>query len=349
MTAALKICMVDEEFMRLGGRQRHVSSLSRELIRRGHKVVVKSPRGYHDWGLEVKPDARLDDYDIVHAHDTLKVGLRASKTKRFFVTTHGLYCRLNCGHGLLGKMFHRYYTDRVLGRANRKGCVICVSDYDLRLCKELGLDNSFYVPNGVDFDAIQGADGKKFREKYHIGGEMVLLVGRLFPAKGQLRFVEDCAEKIQREVGDVHFVFAGDQEDYPCVQKLVTEIKTRGIRASVIPDIPDEDLYQAYGACDVFVLPSEFEGQPISVMEAFAAGKPVVATDVGGIKGFAGPHASVVPFWEPDEFAGEVARLLGDEGSRRELGAGALEYVKQFSWGKVAEFVERKYLEVARR
>jgi len=360
----LDICMVDEEFLRYGGRQKHIYYLSKELLRRGHNVIVFSPKGsfrwpntmikiFKEWKVpqkliesKVMPgySSSIKGYDIIHSHDTLFSAFLVKHAKHFFITTHGLRCSLNCGYGLIGQLFHKMITDRNLKAANDKGCIFCVSDYDLALCRKLGFDNSYYMPNGVDIGTIQAADGESFRKRHEVTGNMVLEVSRLSSVKGQLRFLRDCAEKIKREV-DTCFVFVGAKEEERYIHQLKDEAQKRKLDVRILPDLPDEEVYQAYKACDVFVLPSEFEGQPISILEAFAAKKPVVTTDVGGIRKSAGSFARVVHFWEPDKFAEEVVHLLKDKGLRQKVGKKAFAHVKHFSWDKVAEFVERKYLE----
>jgi len=355
--------MVDEEFLRYGGRQKHIYHLSRELLNRGHHVTIFSPNGSYRWpDVKVKTFKELKipniidskiipgyrtavkDYDIVHSHDTLFSAFLVKHAKHFFVTTHGLRCSLNCGYSYVGKLFHKVITDRNLKAANEKGSIFCVSDYDLYLCRKLGLKNSIYIPNGVDIQAIKSANGNSFRKKYHIDGEMILEVGRLSPVKGQLRFSRDCGKLIKREI-NAHFVFIGARDDEDYVRKLKNEARRIGIKALVLPDLPDKEVYQAYKACDVFVLPSEFEGQPISILEAFAAGKPVVATDVGGIRKCVGSSARLVPFWKPKRFAQEVINLLKNETLRTALEKRAIQHVRKFSWTKVADTVEQKYLE----
>jgi len=359
----LEICMVDEEFLRYGGRQKHIYCLSKELLNRGHNVTIFSPQGSHKWpnvNVEIFKELKLSSgliefkfiptyrfairgYDVVHSHDTFFSAFLAKHAKHFFITTHGLRCSLNCSYGFIGKLFHKVITERNLKAANDKGCIFCVSDYDLSLCRKLGFKNSYYIPNGVDINSIQTADGKAFRKKFNINKKVVLEVARLSPVKGQLRFVRDCAEKIQQEA-DVLFVFAGAKEDEKYIHQLEKEAKKRKINVLILPNPSDEEIFQAYRACDVFILPSEFEGQPISVFEAFAAKKPVVATDVGGIRRSTGKLARLVQFWEPGRFADEVVSLLKDEKLQKSLGRRAFNHVKKFSWDKVAEFVEQKYM-----
>jgi glycosyltransferase involved in cell wall biosynthesis len=361
----LKICMVSEVvFSRFGGTQKYLYYLSKELLKRGHDVTILSPQGdIYQTDVKVKAFNHLDffwklmrfrivpryrsevkNYDIVHSHSHLFSALLTRHVNHFFVTTHGLRCSLNTKYGPIGWTFHKLITEPNLKAANEKGCIFCTATNDFYHTRRLGFENSYYVPIPIDIHPIQSADGKIFKEKYNIDSPIVLEVSRLCSIKGQLRFLQDCAEKIQRKT-DVCFVFIGVKEEEKYLRQMEDEARKRGVNVRILPNLSDDEVYQAYQACDVFVLPSEFEGQAICVWEAFAAEKPVVATDVGGVKGASGKFAQMVPFWDPDKFSEKVISLLKNDGLRKELGEKAFKYVKQFSWSKVAEFVEQKYLE----
>jgi len=361
--------MVTESFSGYHGESRHVYRLAIELGKRGHDVTVLAPKGVSYWpGVRVKSFPALEGvglmkskiipsyyfevgkYEIVHSHSVGVPALFARHAENFFVTVHGpLWYSGNTRYGVLGWIYNQLVTDSTLRAANRKGCIFCISPQDHGLCLGMGLRNSHLLPVYVEIEAIREADGESFRKKYGIHGLMVLEVARFLEFKGQLRFLRDCAEKIQEKL-DVAFVFAGTKSDEKYLEALRREIVARNLKnVFLLTDLTDQDLWAAYKACDVFILPSEFEGRPHVVWEAFAARKPAVVTDVGGIRESVGNLCRVVPFWKPQKFAEEIVKLLEATKLRKRMGEKAYKFVSKFSWSKVAEFVEEKYFEALKR
>ena len=147
------------------------------------------------------------------------------------------------------------------------------------------------IYNGVDLSKFRpDVNGANIRKTYGFDDEpIVLFVGGLEPRKG-LEYLIFAFKKVLIKqpkaklivVGSEGFVARGETGffDY-LIQKL--EIQESVIFQS---KVPDEILPQYYATCDVFVLPSRLEGWGLSLMEAMATQKPVVASKVGGIPEF---------------------------------------------------------------
>lgn len=111
------------------------------------------------------------------------------------------------------------------------------------------------------------------------------------------------------------------------------------------------DVPRLIGAADLIVIGSRHEGLPVTVMEAFALGVPVVATGVGGLPGVVkeGVNGFLVPPGRPDLLAAAVERLAGDAGLRRTLSQGALRSAEQFDITRAQRRVEDVYRSVLPR
>jgi glycosyltransferase involved in cell wall biosynthesis len=85
----------------------------------------------------------------------------------------------------------------------------------------------------------------------------------------------------------------------------------------------EEMLKEAYGTCDLFVLPSVWEVLPIAVLEAMSSGKPVVCTDAGGDREMVrdGVNGYVVPMRNPKALAEKINMVLSDADMRARMGA----------------------------
>jgi len=151
------------------------------------------------------------------------------------------------------------------------------------------------------------------------GRPVVLTVARLAPQKGLDTLLAAAATarwRVRRP--EPHLVIAGTG---PLAQALAASARDLGITVTFLgwrADIP-----ALLAACAVFVLPSRWEGQPLVVQEALAAGRPIVATDVGGIRELTGDAALLVPSADPAALADAVLRVLDDADLAGELAAAA--------------------------
>jgi glycosyltransferase involved in cell wall biosynthesis len=110
------------------------------------------------------------------------------------------------------------------------------------------------------------------------------------------------------------------------------------------------DALEIMAASDVFVLSSLAEGYPVSLMEAMALGRPVVATSVGGIPDAvrSGVEGLLVPPARPDLLAGALSEVVGDAGRRAEMGVASAARSDRFDIRRATARVEEIYLSVAR-
>lgn len=110
-----------------------------------------------------------------------------------------------------------------------------------------------------------------------------------------------------------------------------------------------EDVGDLLAAADVFVLASHWEGLPIAVVEALAAGVPVVSTRVGGLPEAVtdGVHGLLVPPGRPAELARAVRRLVDDDGLRRRLADAARERGGDFDVRAAVRRIDEVYAELA--
>lgn len=288
-----------------GGVGRHVHALQRGLLDLGWRAQVACPASTQDiygfpdhlpWEVGSRPrprDAialatlRRSPADVVHAHGVRAGGLAVLSGHPTAVTWHNAQTG-----GRLGRLLERLV-------ARRAGTTLAVSpDLETR-ARALGARDvraalvaapALPARTGSDIPAELGA----------VGRPIVLAVGRLYEQKGL-----DVLLAAVPLLGDVVVAIAGDG---PRRAELVHQAEGLDVRFLG----RREDLADLYAAAAVVVLPSRWEGRPLTAMEVLRAGRPLVATPVGGVPQLVRDGAILVPPEAPEALAAAVLGLLAD-------------------------------------
>jgi glycosyltransferase involved in cell wall biosynthesis len=266
--------------------------------------------------------------DIVHTHaakaGTLgRLAARVAPGRSDRVLVHTFH-----GHSLSG-YFSPSATRAFLAierfLARRTTCLVAVSGEvrdDLVTLKVAEPDDFEVIRCGFDLSPFVVADPERTLRRERLRAELaiplharlVTLVARLVPIKRVDRFLRVANMLVER--GDVYFLVVGDGE-LRSVLQTSTDAQTLGDRliwTGFRRDIPDICF-----ASDVIALTSDNEGTPISLIEALAAGTPVVSTDVGGIAAVVvdGETGLIAPPDEESGLADAAWRLLNDDALAR--------------------------------
>ena len=181
------------------------------------------------------------------------------------------------------------------------GCnaVVCLSEqWEEYYIKELGLSNIKIIGNPIQLDRIEG-----FKRNTD-GVIRLLFLGKVCDAKGIFDLIEFLKNNRYFKENRIQLTIAGNGE----VERL-KPLLDRNIE--FIGWINDARKEEAFAACDIYVLPSYYEGLPISILEAMASSKPIISTNVGGIpsilqNGFNGWLIEPVSFKELDRVFEEI-------------------------------------------
>ena len=150
------------------------------------------------------------------------------------------------------------------------------------------------------------------------------------------------------QLPEAALVIVGEGEERPRLERLATGLGVAS-RVSWLGWV--EEARALLATFDAFVLPSRFEGFPLSILEAQLAEVAVVASDVGSISETvrSGATGLLVPPDDPDRLAEALTTLAHDPDRRRQLGeAGRRLVLERFTAGHMAEQFERLYAEIAR-
>jgi glycosyltransferase involved in cell wall biosynthesis len=200
----------------------------------------------------------------------------------------------------------------------------------------------FAIPNCVDLEevdrTIRSADARSLRESLGLQGRRVVgMLSRLSPEKGARELV-DAMSLVAQQLPDAALLIVGDGCERPALQAQSDRL---GISAQVrfVGRLPRREALRHMAVMDVVAVPSHWEGFGLSAAEAMACRKPVVATNVDGLREVIIPNATglLVPRGDTRALAKSLIRLLRDPQLRERLGdAGRKRIEQHFSFTEFA-------------
>ena len=312
--------------------------------RQGIPVETIICRRQVDWGAvrAVKQYIAKHDVDVIHTH-----GYKADVYGYFAARQLGKPIVATYHSSPLQTARLRLYTrlDHVLLR--RFDAVVAISRERCGALHEFGVPSGKITTiwNGIDVStfrnampALAGASAKR-------EGKVVGVVGRLVPEKG-VQFLLYAASEVVTRYPDTLFLVVGGGPQRTELEELARDL---GIQGNVRFLGQRRDMPEIYAAMDIFVLPSFDEGLPMCVLEAQAAGKPVIGTAVGGTPDVVRHNQNGI-LVEPKEISGlrdGMLQLLGDSDLRTQLGRNGQAWVeKHFSADVMAARYRKFYDQV---
>ena len=205
------------------------------------------------------------------------------------------------------------------------------------------------VPNGIEVEKyISTGDQKSsLLNDLQLGvnpSHIITVVAGLNNQKGH-EYLIRAVPQIIKQVPRALFLFVGDGHLRKRLQDLAQEL---GLAEHIVFTGARRDVPRILSASDLFVLPSLFEGMPLSLLEAMAAGKAIVATNVGGTVDVVVPNVTgfLVPPKDINALAEKIIQLLLDQELRNEFGRRGQERVRKYFDRKQ---MAQKYMEVYER
>jgi len=242
--------------------------------------------------------------------------------------------------------------ERVLGHAS--DALVAVSDSVKDDLVALGVADAGkirVVPLGLELTHLTGVlprGGLRSPAGVPDGAPLVGIVGRLAPIKDLPTFLA-AAAAVRRSVPEARFAIVGDGEERDALE---AEAARLGLDGAVHFHGCHRDMAAVYGDLDVVVNCSRNEGTPVALIEALAAGRPVVATRVGGTPDLLaeGTHGVLVPPADPEALAAAICAILrAPEGARARAACGRTYVLRQHSADRLVRDVDALYRQLLRR
>jgi phosphatidylinositol alpha-mannosyltransferase len=341
--------------------QVHVGELAVALRARGHETLVLAPGRTRaaeavvrivgrpirvPYGGKVAPICfsraswrriqRLVDVfepDVVHAHEpfspsTSMLTVLASSAPAV-ATFHAFHDRsrlLEMAAPLLRSV------------ARKVGAWIAVSEAAAEFAAPVVDADIEIVPNGIDVERWSRAEPADDLPN----GRRLLWAGRLDPQKG-FRIAVSAFARLANELDDLVFVVAGDGRDRDALDVLPPAVRARVLMLGAVPNV---GLPRYHAACDVFVAPATgHESFGVVLVEALAAGLPVVATDIPGYREVIrdGVDGLLVPPGDDEAVASAIARVVREPNLAAKLSSAGRERARRFAWDVVSPRIEAVY------
>ncbi len=185
---------------------------------------------------------------------------------------------------------------------------------------------------------------ERVRERYHLPDRYILHLGTLHPRKNILRLLE-AFQSLTRDFSDLHLVLAGKKGWL--YEEILSKAEGLGSRVHFPGYIASEDLPLLLRRARLFILPSLYEGFGFPILEAMAAGTPVVCSNASALPEVAGGAALLFDPHDVEAMRETTRRVLEDEALRAELVERGLERAKVFSWERCARETLRVLEKVA--
>lgn len=348
-----------------GGVQVHVGQLAARLRDKGHEVLVLAPSSsrpaepfvrvtgrpiritYNESVAPIAPTPRAYRLariaaaefrpDVVHVHEPFVPGPSMftvlSSQAPVVATFHAYADRsrlLSLAAPALRKVWRRLSVRIAVSQA--------AADFVGGPMRDRGALR--IVPNGADVEMFASARPAELAE-----GRRILFVNRLDPRKG-FRVMVDAFRALAAERRDVILVVAGDGAERTALQELSIEMRSRVV---MLGNVPHEDLPPYHAAVEVFCAPSTGrESFGIVLVEAMAAGLPVIASDIPGYREVVRDDVEgiLVPPRDPEALARSLGRVLDDADLAKRLGEAGRQRAQRYSWDTVAGEIEEIYREV---
>ena len=291
-------------------------------------------------------------FDILHAHWILPAGALVSwiarlNRKPFFISLHGSDVYLAQRNKVWRSLAHAAFQ-------HGSGVTAC-SEPLAEAAWRLGAppDRVHIIPWGADpgrFDPSLDAQAYRQRLGLPADGNLILAVGRLVAKKGFVQLVQSMP-RILEQVPVARLVILGEGPERQHLERWREDLDLTD--RVLLPGAVPWNIMPVYlAACDVFVMPSvkdpagNLDGLPTVILEAMAAGKPVVATRVAGMPLAIRDHETgvLVENADPDQLSAAITRVLSSPADGRAMGRAARRRVEaELNWLEVARRFDRMY------
>lgn len=349
----------------VGGTEIATYNIASFMAKRGHDVHVITPRdkglpteslenGFHihriDCGKSSVSGAlsfcikslsvvKRINPDIIHSQSIMRTGLSSLLIKKLNKTPYVVYCR---GGDVYDEwLFKDAITNLVFSNAD--ALIALTEDMKKKMCETVPRQVAV-IPNGVEvsrFNSLAPADAIT---RLNLNGlKPIIFVGRLHEEKG-VKYLIEAMQHVRNKCPDAILMIVGDGPERDTLKELTSSLGLDGC-IRYCGNIANKDVPLYLRASDIFVLPSLSEGFPVTVLEAMAAGLPIISTRITGLPEIVKDSINgfLVRPKDPIALGEKIVTLLEDSSLREKISGNNIERVKDYSWDNVVLKLEEIY------
>ncbi|HHY40520.1 MAG TPA: glycosyltransferase family 4 protein [Syntrophaceticus sp.] len=354
-----------------------IETFSRELARLGHEIYIFAPEYPQVKGQQEENIFRFPSFhtpfnpefyialpltrkarkyvsdiglDLIHTHSPFTMGQVGKRIARYLgvplvFTYHTLYDQYVHYAPLLGQLTKKGLIKYTRNYCNSCDLVITPTDVIRDMIKDYGVTTPVLaIPTGIYPERFQNGDPNFLEEKYGVPREkkVLLFVGRIGKEKN-LAFLLRAFSYIASRDKDAVLVLVGSGPEERALRLLAEDLGLKD-RVILTGRIPPELISGVYKSADIFVFPSVTETQGLVLVEAMAAGMPVVAKAAFG--SLAMVRDGVTGYLckgDEEEFAEKTLALLKDPDLKNSMALAALKRAQELSADKMALRLESAY------
>ncbi len=266
--------------------------------------------------------------DVLHLHEPLIPSLSLLALWNANAPAVGTF------HAAAEQSFGYRISAPLLQRAASKLAVrTAVSDAARDLIARYIPGDYVLTPNGIDARRFESDEAEP-----EGGSKRVLFLGRLERRKG-LEVLIQAMTRLRQE--DVELVVAGSGPEEKASKTLAEQLQ---VRARFLGRVPDEEVPRLYRSADVYCAPGlRGESFGIVLVEAMAAGTPVVCSDLPGFRAVASGAAELVPPGDAGALAQGIRQVLSDEDKRAQMRKMSTLIARSYDWSRLVVGVEALY------
>ncbi len=358
-----------------------IDLMRKNLVKKGHDVVIFAPDfpGYTDTEDHVYryPSLNLTnkvkfpipipffpvadkilkskEIDIIHCHHPFILGEEGAKWAAklnvpLFFTFHTQYEQYAHYVPLPAGLVKEASKALVSAYAKKCDVIITPGSAIIEELKNYGVEkNVVYMPNSIDLDDFTDPDSTGIREKYNVKPDEKLLVyvGRMAQEKN-IPFMLDAFRIIQEQIASKLMIIG----EGPELENFRSYAKEKNIDESVIftGRIEYKDIPAYYGAADTFIMTSTTEVLPLALLEAMAAGLPIIAVNACGISDTVidGENGAITEE-DRDKFAQAVIKVISDNETLKKMSLKSIEISEKYSADKMTDRLLELYTEASQK
>lgn len=357
---------------REGGIEIVVEELATRMVEQGHKVTCYNRRGHHVGGKKYDTE-ELDEYKGIHLESVFtinKKGLAAvtASIAAAFYSAFGQYDVVHfhaegpCAMLWLPKLFGKKCIATIHGLDHQRAkwgkfastyimigekCAVKYADEIIVLSKSVqnyfektyGRETKF-IPNGVNRPQIRTAD--IIKRKYNLEKEnYILFLGRLVPEKG-IQYLIRAFRRIQT---DKKLVIAGGSSDTSQFMQKLKKMADGDNRIIFTDFVQGKELDELYSNAYVYVLPSDLEGMPLSLLEAMSYGNCCLVSDIDECTSVVEDKSIIFKKSNIDDLTKKLQLLCNNESLVRKYKMEAADYIcKKYNWDDIVRQTLELYL-----